>query len=386
MSNVDKKEIKKFTKCPIEQDKNDDRDIYYIEDIKFADEIIAKSSKNQKSKSLRFKIDYSSEMSINKNNVRDNCAEREHYYKLENIDLKRKFSDAIKLFSKQKLRSLHLRLEPCSDKHAVGLLYSGGKDSTCRLIELLEQGETVFPIVNLFNSNNVHDKLQRDLCTYQLYRIWESVGKGELITPIFLTSISYHFCYGGSTGFTQQQHNAYSLSLLSCDILKNLKRIEMCLVMEDQGVSFVDDIKRVYKSCMKFNVIDFQLHSKIPPLTFPYLKITKAVIYERLCDFGRKSGCNLFSPSCQSPYFMMPYICKEKDGNFYIEFEYESCGRCASCEKMINSHFFSNKDTTTLFKIKLKRQIKPKPLLNSYIAECVDEECEKAVDVVDVSR
>lgn len=171
MSNVDKKEIKKFTKCPIEQDKNDDRDIYYIEDIKFADEIIAKSSKNQKSKSLRFKIDYSSEMSINKNNVRDNCAEREHYYKLENIDLKRKFSDAIKLFSKQKLRSLHLRLEPCSDKHAVGLLYSGGKDSTCRLIELLEQGETVFPIVNLFNSNNVHDKLQRDLCTYQLYRI-----------------------------------------------------------------------------------------------------------------------------------------------------------------------------------------------------------------------
>lgn len=53
--------------------------------------------------------------------------------------------------------------------------------------------------------------------------------------------------------------------------------------------------------------------------------------------------------------------------------------------ELITPIFLSNKDTTTLFKIKLKRQIKPKPLLNSYIAECVDEECEKAVDVVDVS-
>ncbi len=369
MSNVDEKEIKELTKCPVEQIESDDRDIYYIEDIPFANEIIAKSTKNKKSKSLKFNIDYSSEMIIDRNyfdTIRS--YDRKKY-------LKQKFADSIEIFSKRGSTG-HLRFEPDSDKPAVGLLYTGGKDSTCRLIELLEQGETVFPIMNLFNSDNLNDKLQRDLCAYQLYHIWKSIGKGELIAPIFLTSISYHFGEGGSTGFTQQQHNAYSLSLLNCNILKNLKRIEMCLVMEDQGVSFIDDIKRVYKSCMKFNVIDFELHGKIPPLTFPYIKILKRTIWERLRNFERKSGYTLFSPSCQSSYFHMPYICKEKDGNFYIEFEYENCGRCASCEKMSNSRFFS-KETTTLFKIKLKQQTKPKP----YIAKYEDEECEKAVDV-----
>lgn len=334
---------KKEVECPVEQIEND---IYYIEDIKFANEIIAKSLINQKRESLRFRIDHSSEMIINKNYHNHNT--RQNFY---NNNLKQKFSNAIEMLSKQSIRSL--RLEPGSDKPAVGLLYSGGKDSTCRLIELLEQGETVFPIVNLFNSHNLNNKLQRDLCVCQLYRIWKSVGEGELIFPIFLTSISYNFCEGGCTGFTQQQHNAYSLSLLSYDVLKNLKRIEMCLVMEDQGVSFVDDIKRVYKSCMKFNVIDFVFHSKIPPLTFPYLKITKSIVCERLRNFERKSRYTLFSPSCQSPSFSMPYICKEKDGNFYIEFEYEDCGSCASCERTGITH--PSKGTTTQFKIKLIR-------------------------------
>lgn len=365
MSDIEKCLEKKISS--VKQINNDNRNIYCIEDIKFADEIITKSQTNKKCKSLRFRIDYSSKMIIEKNswNISDDCT----INRFHGNDLKQKFGNAIELFSKRSF--CHLRLEPCFDKPAVGLLYTGGKDSTCRLIELLEQGETVFPIMNLFNSNNLNDKLQRDLCAYQLYHIWKSIGKGELIAPIFLTSISYHFGEGGSTGFTQQQHNAYSLSLLNCDILKNLKRIEMCLVMEDQGVSFVDDIKRVYKSCMKFNAIDFELHNKIPPLTFPYIKIVKAVIYNRLHDFERKSGYTLFSPSCQSPYFYIPYIRKEKDGNFYIEFEYENCGRCASCKKT------DDKQTLTLFKIKLKQQTKPKPCK----AECVDEKCEKATDV-----
>lgn len=347
MQNICEKEIE----YPVEQIESD---IYYIEDIKSADEIIAKSLINQKRESLRFRIDYSSEMIINKKLTKKyhNHNTVQRFYNHEN-DIKQKFSNVIEMLSKQSIRSL--RLEPSSDKPAVGLLYSGGKDSTCRLIELLEQGETVFPIVNLFNSNNLNYKLQRDLCVCQLYRIWKSVGEGELISPIFLTSISYNFCEGGSTGFTQQQHNAYSLSLLSCDVLKNLKRIEMCLVMEDQGVSFVDDIKRVYKSCMKFNAIDFEFHSKIdiPPLTFPYLKILKQIVCEQLLDFERKSGYTLFSPSCQSPYFLMPHICKEKNGNFYIEFEYEDCGSCASCERTGITHL--SKGTTTQFKIKLIR-------------------------------
>ena len=60
MQNICEKEIE----YPVEQIESD---IYYIEDIKSVNEIIAKLLINQKRKSLRFRIDYSSEMIINKN-------------------------------------------------------------------------------------------------------------------------------------------------------------------------------------------------------------------------------------------------------------------------------------------------------------------------------
>ena len=144
-------------------------------------------------------------------------------------------------------RQYYLPSLSSEDEDVVGLLYSGGKDSTCRLIELLEQGETVYPIVNTFNAKSLDSNIQRELSTYQLFDIWKCVGKGKLLRPHFITSISYYFGEYGCTGFSQQQHNAYSLSLLSANILKRFKRIEFCLVNGDQGISWITDIKQVYE-------------------------------------------------------------------------------------------------------------------------------------------
>lgn len=228
------------------------------------------------------------------------------------------------------------------DKGVIGLLYSGGKDSTCRLIELLEQGETVYPIVNTFNATSAHSNIQRELSTYQLFDIWKCVGKGKLLRPHFITSISYHFGEDGQTGFSQQQHNAFSLSLLSANILKKFKRIEFCLVNGDQGISWIDDIKRVYKDCMKFNAIDFIDHCKIPPLTFPYTKLMKCDIYHKLIEFNDRYrkyfeyDNYLFAPSCQQLEFSKPYVEKHGDG-FYLCFISHPCGRCGSCKRMVDS-------------------------------------------------
>ncbi len=70
----------------------------------------------------------------------------------------------------------------------VGLLFSGGKDSTCRLLELLEQGEHVVPIINTFNSHYSTCLLIRDLSTvYNLSKIYETKkikGKKTAILPL----------------------------------------------------------------------------------------------------------------------------------------------------------------------------------------------------------
>lgn len=235
------------------------------------------------------------------------------------------------------------------DKDVVGLLYSGGKDSTCRLIELLEQGETVYPIVNTFNAKSLDSNIQRELSTYQLFDIWKCVGKGKLLRPQFITSISYYFGEDGCTGFSQQQHNAFSLSLLSANILKRFKRIEFCLVNGDQGISWINDIKQVYKACMKFNTIDFVDHCKIPPLTFPYTKMMKSEIYHKLIEFNNRYrkyfeyDKYLVAPSCQQMEYSKPHVEKHGD-EFYLCFISHPCGMCDSCERMMNSSLVETKD------------------------------------------
>ena len=235
------------------------------------------------------------------------------------------------------------------DKDVVGLLYSGGKDSTCRLIELLEQGETVYPIVNTFNAKSLYSNIQRELSTYQLFDIWKCVGKGKLLRPHFITSISYYFGEDGCTGFSQQQHNAFSLSLLSANILKRFKRVEFCLVNGDQGISWINDIKQVYKACMKFNTIDFVDHCKIPPLTFPYTKKMKSEIYHKLIEFNKKYQKYfeydkfLVANSCQKIEYSKPYVEKRGD-EFYLCFTSHLCGICDSCKRMMNSSLVEPKD------------------------------------------
>ena len=95
------------------------------------------------------------------------------------------------------------------DNNVIGLLYSGGKDSTCRLLELLFQGKSVVPIVNTFNANSTSDLLTRDISIcYTLHDIYKNRGSysGKLYRPKFLTYQSYLFD-SDRDGFCQQQYN-----------------------------------------------------------------------------------------------------------------------------------------------------------------------------------
>lgn len=228
----------------------------------------------------------------------------------------------------------------------VGLLFSGGKDSTCRLLELLEKGEHVVPIVNTFNSHDSTYLLIRDITTvYNLYKIYETKNlKGTLYKPKFLTYLSWNFDHD-YLGLTQQPYNMMSLTTLGNKFLNNCKRIECCLINGDVGVSYISEITKLYKAAMKFNynVINGNVKS-IPPLVFPYTKIIKDNIVENLDRqlnniFHDKSFYTII-PTCQEITIRSIKIAYSQH-KYWLYISLENCGNCKYCKNYNNNYYYT---------------------------------------------
>lgn len=226
----------------------------------------------------------------------------------------------------------------------VGLLYSGGKDSTCRLLELLEQGENVVPIVNTFNSHDSTNLLLRDIATvYNLCKIYETKNfKGTLFRPRFLTYLSYNFDRD-YLGLNQQPYNMKSLTVLGKEFLNNCKRIECCLINGDMAVSYISEMKELYKSAMKFNyhVVNGDVKS-IPPLVFPYIKLIKDNIIDnleiRFDNIFNDKEMPTIVPTCQKISIRSIKIAFSGD-KYWLYISFKNCGNCSYCKTHINDYF-----------------------------------------------
>ena len=226
----------------------------------------------------------------------------------------------------------------------VGLLFSGGKDSTCRLLELLEQGEHVVPIINTFNSHYSTCLLIRDLSTvYNLSKIYETKKfKGTLYKPKFLSYLSYAFDLD-HVGLTQQPYNIMSLTLLGNNFLNNCKRIECCLINGDTGVSYISEMTKLYKTVMKFNyhVINGGVKS-IPPLVFPYIKLVKGDIVNKLKTrfkniFSSKQMYTIF-PSCE--FIDVQFIkIAFSEHRYWLYVSLKNCGICEYCKTYSSNYY-----------------------------------------------
>lgn len=234
------------------------------------------------------------------------------------------------------------------EKSVVGLLYSGGKDSTIRLTELLSQGKSVLPIMNMFNKDCVSDRFNRCLSAIRnLHVINSHKYKGTLYRPIFPVSISFLFT-DPAFGFCQQQTNILSLSMIGPKTLSKLESIEMCLIMGDQGVSFINDLKRLYNDVMKFNVYTFIENKTLPPLKFPYSKMDKANVIDKLLSFD--DICHeIYVPSCQRPRLDIASLTIEHN-ECYLDIYMGNCSDCVDCKHLKNMHQFSE---GTVFRVPL---------------------------------
>ena len=236
--------------------------------------------------------------------------------------------------------------ERTKNTKVVGLLYSGGKDSTCRLLELLEKGEHVVPIVNTLNSHYSTELLLRDITTiYNLSKIYETKNfKGTLYKPKFLTYLSWRFDFD-HVGLCQQPYNMMSLTALGKEFLNNCKRIECCLINGDMGVSYISEMTKLYKIAMKFNysVVNGDIKS-IPPLIFPYTKILKDDIIDKLeIRLDNILDDRLFYtiiPTCQEITVRSIKIAFNQN-KYWLYVSLENCGKCTYCKTHTSSYYYT---------------------------------------------
>ena len=199
----------------------------------------------------------------------------------------------------------------------VGIMFSGGLDSTTLLLRELNKGNIVIPILNRFNSND-------DTCTLFKYmmaqitlnKIVEKISnignkKMILVSPIVCNHIQFG-CLGDGFVYTQQMFNSVAPACIGYERIRSIDEIMIGTVLGDQGVSYINDMKRIYNDAMKFQVKITEGYTsyvtgrenKIAKLTFPLFKTEKSQIkneFTNLCkyEFGF-TGMELPVFSCEN--------------------------------------------------------------------------------------
>ena len=222
-----------------------------------------------------------------------------------------------------KLNEVEVAIEPQSYPEflktgSVGIVYSGGYDSTVLMLQALMNGETVKPIIFNFAQDDIIKAVNLSILKNRF---------GEnLLEPIWF---NFFGLQGGMCGTqcTQQLAIHNMLTYLSNDVLKSLKEIQVGYVMNDDAVSFQEELKDVVST-------GFKIQDKVNvPITYPLIQKHKYYID----DFIQQHlGCNHLCLSCQSPSFN---YYKDSDALYIIT---TTCNGCTSCmhSQLYNLNFY----------------------------------------------
>lgn len=185
----------------------------------------------------------------------------------------------------------------------VGIMFSGGLDSTTLLLRELNKGNIVIPILNRFNSNNDTCSLFKYMMAQiTLNKIVDKISKIKtkkmiLVSPIVCNHIQFG-CLGDGFVYTQQMFNSVAPACIGYERIRSIDEIMIGTVLGDQGVSYINDMRRLYNDAMKFQVKTTEgntsyvvgRENKIAKLTFPLFKTEKSQIkseFTVLCnEFG----------------------------------------------------------------------------------------------------
>jgi len=185
----------------------------------------------------------------------------------------------------------------------VSVLWSGGLDSTYLIYDHLKKGD----IVDAFYidiKNNLEKSKKEKAAIESLSKYFFKNFPGYFFNVGQVIAIDVKFCHDN---FSLHQAPIWILSSLFTVGLESTDQIEIAYVMNDDAISYLDEIRKAYESLYPF------IHKKYP-LVFPLSKTKK----EDELQFLPKELLENIT------------VCE-------TETEEKFCGKCASCKRLRNT-------------------------------------------------
>lgn len=193
----------------------------------------------------------------------------------------------------------------------VGVLFTGGLDSTYLLYKNLKEGKEVTPFYIEITTNVEKTKMERRSCQ----KIWDLLRnefgyKLNYMKDIVTIGISYQCT--GSSALPQMPLWIFGCWQLQGYYRKELTELQIGYVMNDDAISYLEEMKKVYYSyeCL----VDEHYEGGMIPLNFPLIKYNKKQIMDLIPE-------NIAAEvmSCES-------VIEIGDDHY-------SCGECNPCTK-----------------------------------------------------
>jgi 7-cyano-7-deazaguanine synthase in queuosine biosynthesis len=204
----------------------------------------------------------------------------------------------------------------------VAVLFSGGLDSTYLIWKNLKEGNIVTPIYVEITNNEIKTILEKNriLKLHELFK--EEFDVDRCSYDSHLKDIQYSLNVGVKANENSLHFKQIPIWILSVVFLQSLDvdEIQIGYVMNDDAISYLDDIQNIYKSYTP--ILD-----NVKPLVFPIIKMKKWQMAEEL---PKKYLDLIFS--CENAK-----IVGSKDVEII---DYEACCECAPCRTILASNYY----------------------------------------------
>lgn len=205
----------------------------------------------------------------------------------------------------------------------VAILFSGGLDSTYLVWKNLKEGNSVTPIYVEIENNETKTILEKnriELLHKEFKKEFDSDAYWEGNSK--LKYIKYLFSVGVDANENSLYFKQVPIWIVATLFMQSLDvdEIQIGYVSNDDAISFLDDIRKIYKSYQA-------ICEPMKPLKFPLTKFKKEQMARELPENYLKLVI-----SCENPQ-----IIGNKDTELI---EYLPCCRCEPCKRIINSDYY----------------------------------------------
>ena len=160
-------------------------------------------------------------------------------------------------------------------KDSYAIMFSGGFDSLSLALRHLEKGERVILLSVGFSEERTSSSLT--------VKLLKSIYKNAVIGPIKLFADIF-IDLEGVNGLMQQPFTAFYAAHMPDDVRRTVKAVECAYVMNDDAVSFQNELKAIYNNSIKCHLLD----KERPPLKFPLIKISHQENLEYVAEIEKK--------------------------------------------------------------------------------------------------